>query len=46
LATTADGLLKQKENFELVFDATTAGAHKQHAPLLRYARKIAVDLTR
>jgi len=40
-----DGLLKQKENFEIVFDATTAAAHKQHAPLLRDAGKIAIDLT-
>ncbi len=40
-----DGLLKQKETFEIVFDATTAAAHKKHAPLLRHANKIAVDLT-
>jgi acetaldehyde dehydrogenase (acetylating) len=48
LATTAeciDGLLKQKEAFDIVFDATTAGAHKKHAPLLRDAKKIAIDLT-
>ena len=48
LATTIegiDGLLKQKETFEIVFDATTAVAHKTHAPLLRDARKIAIDLT-
>ena len=48
LATTTegiDGLLKQKETFEVVFDATTASAHKKHAPLLRDARKIAIDLT-
>ena len=40
-----DGLLAQRENFEIVFDATTAGAHKKHAPLLRDAKKIAIDLT-
>jgi len=48
LATTTegiDGLLKQKETFEIVFDATTAAAHKKHAPLLRDAKKIAIDLT-
>ncbi|HEX4990059.1 MAG TPA: acetaldehyde dehydrogenase (acetylating), partial [Candidatus Binatia bacterium] len=48
LATTTegiDGLLKQKETFEIVFDATTAAAHKKHAPLLHDANKIAIDLT-
>src|SRR6266567_1001149 len=40
-----DGLLKQKETFEIVFDATTAAAHKKHAPLLHDAKKIAIDLT-
>ena len=48
LATTTegiDGLLKQKETFEIVFDATTVAAHKKHAPLLNDARKIAIDLT-
>jgi acetaldehyde dehydrogenase len=48
LATTTegiDGLLKQGDTFEIVFDATTAGAHKKHAPLLRDAKKIAIDLT-
>jgi acetaldehyde dehydrogenase (acetylating) len=48
LETTSDGidgLLQQKENFEIVFDATTASAHKKHAPLLRAAGKIAIDLT-
>lgn len=40
-----DGLLEQKEIFDIVFDATTAGAHKIHAPLLRDAEKIAIDLT-
>ena len=48
LATTTDGiegLLKQKESFDIVFDATTAAAHKQHAPLLNHTGKIAIDLT-
>ena len=48
LATTTegiDGLLKQRADFEIVFDATTAGAHKKHAPLLHDAKKIAIDLT-
>ena len=48
LATTTDGiegLLKQKESFDIVFDATTAAAHKQHAPSLNNAGKIAIDLT-
>jgi acetaldehyde dehydrogenase len=40
-----DGLLKQKETFEIVFEATTASAHVRHAPLLKEARKIAIDLT-
>ena len=48
LATTTesiDGLLKQKGTFEIVFDATTAAAHRNHAPLLHDAKKIAIDLT-
>jgi acetaldehyde dehydrogenase len=40
-----DGLLKQKDSFDIVFDATTASAHKKHAPLLRAVNKIAIDLT-
>ena len=40
-----DGLLKQADSFDIVFDATTASAHKKHAPLLREANKIAIDLT-
>lgn len=48
LATTADGiegLLKHKNSFDIVFEATTASAHKIHAPLLREAKKVAIDLT-
>jgi acetaldehyde dehydrogenase len=40
-----EGLLKQADSFEIAFDATTARAHKIHAPLLRAADKIAIDLT-
>jgi acetaldehyde dehydrogenase (acetylating) len=48
LITTADGiegLLQHKDNFDIVFEATTASAHQQHAPLLREAHKVAIDLT-
>ena len=40
-----DGLLQQADSFDIAFDATTASAHKIHAPLLRAASKIAIDLT-
>lgn len=40
-----DGLLKQADSFDIAFDATTARAHKVHAPLLRAANKIVIDLT-
>jgi acetaldehyde dehydrogenase (acetylating) len=40
-----DGLLHHREQFEIVFEATTASAHVRHAPLLKEARKIAIDLT-
>lgn len=29
--------LKQTDSFDIVFDATTASAHKKHAPMLRVA---------
>ena len=48
LATTyegIDGLLEHADDFEIVFDATTARAHAAHAPLLGKAGKVAVDLT-
>jgi acetaldehyde dehydrogenase (acetylating) len=48
LTTTAagiEGLLSHRENFDIVFEATTASAHKTHAPLLKEAKKIAIDLT-
>ena len=40
-----EGLLQHSDLFEIVFEATTAKAHMQHAPLLKQARKIAIDLT-
>lgn len=48
LTTTAagiEGLLSHRDSFDIVFEATTASAHKRHAPLLREAKKIAIDLT-
>ena len=48
LATThegIDGLLERAGDFEIVFDATTARAHAAHAPLLKKAGKVAIDLT-
>lgn len=48
LTTTAegiDGLLNLAEHFDIVFEATTAKAHKEHAPKLKDAKKIAIDLT-
>jgi acetaldehyde dehydrogenase len=38
-------LLEHQEDFEIVFDATTASAHREHARLLADAGKIAIDLT-
>jgi acetaldehyde dehydrogenase len=40
-----DGLLKHASLFEIVFEATTARAHLQHAPLLKREKKVVVDLT-
>ncbi|HET8564727.1 MAG TPA: acetaldehyde dehydrogenase (acetylating), partial [Candidatus Binatia bacterium] len=48
LTTTAegiDGLLQHKDKFDIVFEATTASAHVRHAPLLKHAGKVAIDLT-
>jgi acetaldehyde dehydrogenase len=40
-----EGLLEHEDEFTIVFDATTASAHKRHAALLRQTNKIAIDLT-
>lgn len=40
-----DAIIKNPDCCELVFDATSAGAHKVHAPILERLGKIAVDLT-
>jgi acetaldehyde dehydrogenase len=48
LTTTAEGiegLLRYANLFDIVFEATTASAHVRHAPLLKKAGKIAIDLT-
>ena len=47
--TTADGigalLSSRYDDVKIVFDATLAEAHMQHAPLLKQAGKVAIDLT-
>lgn len=40
-----EGLLQRQDLFDIVFEATTARAHLEHAPLLKAAGKVAVDLT-
>jgi acetaldehyde dehydrogenase len=40
-----DGLLADPDAATIVFDATSARTHLQHAPRLREAGKIAIDLT-
>ncbi|MGQ9598863.1 MAG: acetaldehyde dehydrogenase (acetylating) [Anaerolineae bacterium] len=47
IATTADGIgpVLERADIALVFDATGAKPHLQHAPLLKQAGKIAIDLT-
>lgn len=40
-----EGLLEAQDLFDIVFEATTARAHLEHAPLLEAAGKVAVDLT-
>jgi acetaldehyde dehydrogenase len=37
--------LLRREDVGIVFDASGAKAHIQHAPLLKAARKVAIDLT-
>ncbi|MHB9035963.1 MAG: acetaldehyde dehydrogenase (acetylating) [Armatimonadota bacterium] len=47
ISTSCDGINAILENpdVKIVFDATSAKAHKVHAPLLRDAGKVAIDLT-
>ncbi|HAN31483.1 MAG TPA: acetaldehyde dehydrogenase (acetylating) [Myxococcales bacterium] len=50
VATTASGLAGMQSSerwaeIALIFDATSAKAHLQHAPVLKQAGKLAVDLT-
>jgi acetaldehyde dehydrogenase len=47
IRTTAQGIgpILDDPAIDLVFDCTSARAHLQHAPLLRQAGKIAIDLT-
>jgi acetaldehyde dehydrogenase (acetylating) len=40
-----EGLLQREDLFDIVFEATTARAHLEHAPLLEKAGKVAIDLT-
>ena len=45
--TTTEGVeaILEKDEIQIVFDATGAKAHAFHAPLLRKAGKIAIDMT-
>lgn len=47
IATTLEGVygVLKEEDIKIVFDATSATAHLIHAPLLKKAGKIAIDLT-
>ncbi|HKY79934.1 MAG TPA: acetaldehyde dehydrogenase (acetylating) [Sphingobium sp.] len=50
VATTAEGLeglvaMPEFKDIEIVFDATSAGAHKHHDEVLRSHGKVVVDLT-
>lgn len=40
-----DGILSAGDDIKIVFDSTSASAHLKHAPLLKKAGKIAIDLT-
>lgn len=40
-----NGILSAGDDIKIVFDSTSASAHLKHAPLLREAGKIAIDLT-
>lgn len=47
IAATAEGIgpILERDDIRLVFDATGAKPHLRHAPLLKEAGKIAIDLT-
>jgi acetaldehyde dehydrogenase (acetylating) len=47
IPTTADGIgpILDREDIRLVFDSTGAKPHLRHAPLLKKAGKLAIDLT-
>ena len=47
IPTTAEGIgpVLEQDDIRLVFDATGAKPHLRHAPLLKEAGKIAIDLT-
>lgn len=47
IETTINGIndILDRDDIKIVFDATGAKAHLQHAPLLRKAGKIAIDMT-
>lgn len=40
-----EAIIEDADNYEIVFDATNAEAHKEHAPILRKLNKFAIDLT-
>lgn len=44
-ATNGVQAILDREDIKIVFDATSAKAHIKHAPLLREAGKIAIDMT-
>lgn len=47
VAVSTEGITSvlEREDIKIVFDATGAEAHKRHAPLLRKAGKITIDMT-
>ena len=47
IPTTAEGIgpILERDDIRLVFDSTGAKSHLEHAPLLKKAGKIAIDLT-
>ena len=44
-ASGVDRILNSPDEFDIVFDATSAAAHHEHAPLLEAAGKLVIDLT-